>query len=142
MKILFDTSVLVAALSVRHPLHSKALGPFQKVMVGRIEGCFSTHTLAELYSVMTGHPSWRISPLELQQVLEEMLHSFEVIHLTSQDYQQCIQRIASLSFSGGAIFDALHAQTALKANVDTLLTFNKKHFVRLGNDIANLVKEP
>jgi predicted nucleic acid-binding protein len=142
MKILFDTSVLVASLSARHPKHANAFEQLQKVLAGKIKGCFSAHALAELYSVMTGHPSWRISPLDMQKVIRETLNDFEVVSLVSRDYQLALSRLMKLSIAGGGVFDMLHAQAALKANVDTILTLNKKHFVRLGEDIAKLVTEP
>jgi predicted nucleic acid-binding protein len=142
MKILFDTSVLVASLSARHPEHPRAFQQYQKVIMSKVEGCFSTHTLAELYSVMTGHPSWRISPSDLQKVIEEELNAFEVISLSTRDYQNAVASLVKLAITGGGIFDMLHAQAALKAKADVLLTLNKKHFIRLGEEVANLVKEP
>ena len=44
--------------------------------------------------------------------------------------------------SGGAIYDALIAQCALKAKAQFLYTWNVKHFTRLGPEIANRVREP
>jgi predicted nucleic acid-binding protein len=142
MKTLFDTSVLVAALSTRHPAHQRAFEQLQKVTAGKLKGCLSTHALAELYSVMTGHPSWRISPSDLQRVLEEMLATFEVIPLSPREYQNAIARLVELSVTGGGVFDMLHARAALKAKAEVILTLNKKHFIRLGEDVAKLVKEP
>jgi predicted nucleic acid-binding protein len=142
MTILFDTSVLVAALSARHPEHAPSFEPFQNVIAGKVKGCFSTHALAELYSVMTGHPSWRISPSDMEQVINQLLRSFDVVSLSSRDYQVALSRLTKLSIPGGGIYDALHAQAALKSKADVLLTLNKKHFLRLGADITKLVKEP
>ncbi|WP_242051572.1 hypothetical protein [Nostoc sp. FACHB-280] len=50
--------------------------------------------------------------------------------------------MATLNFPGGAIFDALIAQAALKAQVDILLTLNPNHFTRLGSAIASIVQVP
>lgn len=47
-----------------------------------------------------------------------------------------------LGIKGGGIYDALIAQAALQAKADVLLTANAKHFVRLGERIANLVQVP
>jgi len=38
--------------------------------------------------------------------------------------------------------DMLIARCAVKAGAATLLTWNVRHFVRLGQDIARLVKTP
>ena len=56
MKVLFDTSVFVAALEVSHPRHSVCLPWLQQAQEKKIEGYFSTHTYAELYSVLTRLP--------------------------------------------------------------------------------------
>jgi predicted nucleic acid-binding protein len=53
-----------------------------------------------------------------------------------------IKRLQGLQFSGGAIYDALIAQAALKAKVTVLYSFNAAHFVRLGADVATLVVKP
>ncbi|MCC5637464.1 hypothetical protein LC593_16760 [Nostoc sp. CHAB 5844] len=50
--------------------------------------------------------------------------------------------MTTLNLPGGAIFDALIAQAALKAQVDVLLTLNPNHFTRLGNAIAQIIQVP
>ncbi len=49
MKILFDTSVLVAALVQKHPKHERALPWLSKAIRNEFEFIVSSHTLAELY---------------------------------------------------------------------------------------------
>jgi predicted nucleic acid-binding protein len=56
MKVLFDTSVLVAAFEVSHPRHGICLPWLQRVQTSDIDGYVSTHTFAELYSVLTRLP--------------------------------------------------------------------------------------
>ena len=56
MKVLFDTSVLVAAFEVSHSRHSVCLPWLQRAQEKEIDGYLSTHTLAELYSVLTRLP--------------------------------------------------------------------------------------
>ncbi|MGI8499564.1 MAG: type II toxin-antitoxin system VapC family toxin [Hassallia sp.] len=56
MKVLFDTSVLVAAFEVSHPRYGVCLPWLQRVQVSEIDGYLSTHTFAELYSVLTRLP--------------------------------------------------------------------------------------
>lgn len=63
MKVLFDTSVLVAAMLAEHPRHPESLPWLQRVQVKEIAGFVSTHTLAELYAVLTRLPRTpRINP--------------------------------------------------------------------------------
>jgi predicted nucleic acid-binding protein len=143
MKILFDTSVLVAAFEVSHPRHGVCLPWLQRVQEEEIDGYLSTHTLAELYSVLTRLPvKPPISPALAQRLLDENLQLFVAIPLTADNYQQAIARMVRLNLPGGGIFDALIAQAALKAEVDRLFTLNPSHFTRLGQDLAQLVQVP
>lgn len=50
--------------------------------------------------------------------------------------------MVKLGFTGGAIYDSLIAHCALKIKVNKILTLNGKHFLRLGNYIADLVEIP
>ncbi|HEV2064753.1 MAG TPA: PIN domain-containing protein, partial [Thermoanaerobaculia bacterium] len=63
MKVLFDTSVLVAAMVEPHPVHERALSWLKRARVGDFEFLVASHTLAELYAVLTTLPVRpRISP--------------------------------------------------------------------------------
>ncbi|MBD2598094.1 PIN domain-containing protein [Nostoc spongiaeforme FACHB-130] len=143
MKILFDTSVLVAAIVAEHPHYSIALPWLQRVQAEQIEGFVSNHTLAELYAILTRLPQKpKIKPELAQRLVQENLAKFHKIVLTTEDYQDTVARMVSLNLPGGGIYDALIAQAAIKANVDVLLTLNANDFTRLGEDIARLVQSP
>ncbi|MEH2459075.1 type II toxin-antitoxin system VapC family toxin [Nostoc sp.] len=143
MKVLFDTSVLVAALTVNHPKHSVCFSRLKAAKSLEVQGFISTHSLAETYSVITRLPIQpRITPQQAQRIIVDILQYLEGIPLLSNDYQAAIAQMATLNFPGGGIFDALIAQAALKAEVAVLLTLNPNHFTRLGNAIANLVQVP
>lgn len=141
LKILFDTSALVAAILVKHPHHSYCWSYLEKVKTGEITGLIATHTLAELFSVLSSFPSQpRLSPQITQQLIKENIKEFQIIVLTESDYYQVIEKMVNLGFTGGAIYDGLIAHCALKMKVDKILTLNSKHFIRLGNGIAELVE--
>jgi predicted nucleic acid-binding protein len=143
MKVLFDTSVLVPAFEVSHPRHGVCLSWLQRAQEKEIDGYLSTHTFAELYSVLTRLPVRSpISPVLAQRLIDENLHLFVAIPLTVDNYQQAIACMVRLNLPGGGIFDALIAQAALKAEVDILLTLNPNHFTRLGEDVARQVQVP
>jgi predicted nucleic acid-binding protein len=143
MKVLFDTSVFVAAFEVSHPRHGVCLPWLQRVQEKEISGYLSTHTFAELYSVLTRLPVRpTIAPAIAQRLIDENLRLFVAIPLTAHDYQQAIACMVGLKLPGGGIFDALIAQAALKAEVDVLLTLNPGHFTRLGKDLAQMVQVP
>lgn len=143
MKVLYDTSLLIAALLVEHANHALALPKLELAQRGEVQGYLSTHSLAELYSVMTRlPPPLRVLPLEAEATIADLLQYLEPVSLIGSDYQRVIARMASLKLVGGGVFDAVIAQAALKASVDCLLTLNPKDFTRLGDDVAALVQVP
>lgn len=143
VKVLFDTSVLVAALIVSHPQHPLCFPHLKAAESWQVEGFISTHTLAETYSVMTRLPVQpRIVPAQAQSLITDISQYLSSVPLLSDNYLAAIAQMVALNLPGGGIFDALIAQAALKANVDILLTLNPNHFTRLGAAIANLVQVP
>jgi predicted nucleic acid-binding protein len=142
MKYLFDTSVLVAAMLTGHNSHAACLPLLQQAQTRQIDGLISTHTLAELYSVLTRIPQTKITPTLAQELIRDNLQAFEFVPLTAEDYTAAIALMVHHQLPGGGIFDALIAQAALKAEVDVILTLNAKHFIRLGAVIAEKVQQP
>lgn len=143
MKVLFDTSVIIAALLPKHPSHSPCFAKLQAAELHQIQGYLSTHSLAELYSVMTRMPSQpKMTPREAQSLLERCLQYLDAVPLETADYQAAIAQMTTLNLPGGGIFDALIAQAALKISADQILTLNPNHFTRLNSTIAQIVKVP
>src|SRR4030067_2555948 len=126
MKVLFDTSVLVAALLDSHPNHTKAFSWLSKVIHGQVEGYIGIHTLAELYAILTSLPIQRkVTSNEILKLIQNsVLSVFNIIELTKTDYPQVLESLAHNNIRGGATYDAVIAHAAFKAKVDKLLTFN------------------
>ncbi len=143
MKVLFDTSVLVAAMVASHPRHSGCLPWLQAIRDRQHIGAIAAHTLAESYAVLTRLPlRSQITGNLAQRLLSENLVDFEVISLTVEDYQTVIETMVQYNVIGGEIYDALIAHAAVKSGVEILLTLNPKHFIRLGEEIETLVQVP
>jgi len=144
MKILFDTSVLIAAMVEVHPSHDPAFDWLRKAKAEEIEGFVCSHTLAETYAVLTKLPiSPKISPNMAQRLIRDnLLSCTRVITLTSKDYTLVIDRLAGFGESGGVIYDALIVQAAKKAKADLLLTLNIKDFKRVWPERPNIIKSP
>ncbi|MGG6270037.1 type II toxin-antitoxin system VapC family toxin [Leptolyngbya sp. AN03gr2] len=143
MNVLYDASVLIAALLIEHENHNLALSRLEMARQGVVKGYVSTHSLAELYSVMTRLPlPLRVLPDEAEAAIVDLLDYLEPVPLFADEYQQAIRRMVTLKLVGGGIFDAVIAQAALKAEVEQLLTFNPKDFTRLGDEIASIVQVP
>ncbi len=143
MKLLFDTSSLVAAFLPSHPAHPAAWEWLEQTLEGRHQGLIATHSLAELYAVLTRLPLRPpIPPSVALQLIEENLEGFQTVVLGATDYRAVLGRLEKLNLAGAAVYDALIAQGALKAKADGLITLNPSHFRRLGQDIEALVRVP
>jgi predicted nucleic acid-binding protein len=144
VKVLFDTSAIVAAIVEAHPKHEESLLWLQKAKNNEIEGVISSHTSIELYSVLTSLPvSPRISPaLAWQLIRENIIKSFELITCTKNDHFSILQMLMENQIIGGASYDGLIAYAAEKAKVDKLLTLNSEDFLRVNPTAANIISEP
>ena len=128
---LFDTSSLLAGLLEDHPAHVRAFPWMEKVQRGEITGYISLHTLAELYSNLTGKlgSSLGIGIADALRMIEvNVLTLFEIVSLTTDDYIAILTNAAAVGMKGGAISDGIIGFAAWKQGVDSLVTLNKKHF--------------
>lgn len=144
MKVLADTSVLVPAMVTTHPWHSRAYPWLNRALGGEFDFLVASHTLAELYAVLTTRPGGtRLSPINaLRAIQENIIASATVVSLTSTDYVSVIKSMVEFSITGGAIYDALIVRAAQKARVDKLLTFNISDFQRIWPDGKDIIHEP
>jgi predicted nucleic acid-binding protein len=143
VKVLFDTSILVAGSLTQHPSYDPCFAQLKAAQVGQIQGYLSTHSLAETYSVLTRLPIQpRLTPSYAESVILNLLRFLEPISIDSADYLAAIAQMRTLNLPGGGIFDSLIAQAALKAQVDRILTLNPSHFTRLSEAIAHLTQVP
>lgn len=142
MRILFDTSVLIAALVVAHPRHEDAAARLEQVHVGEIDLVICAHAVAELFSTLTSLPlSPRIRPGEARRLIREgVLSRAEIIPLDPEDYGAVIDEAAELGLESGIIYDALHARAARKSAVDRLWTFNVRDFDRVWPDHGGIIE--
>jgi len=101
----------------------------------------ATHTLAELYAVLTCLPLRRpIPPKVALELIEANLKGFQVVALSLSNYRSVLYRLERLDLAGGAVYNALIAQAALRAKTDLLLFLNPDCFRHLGSDVeAKLV---
>lgn len=144
MRILVDTSTLVAAMMEDHPAHARVLPWLQKIREGTHTGLVAAHSLAELYAILTSLPIQpRISPAVAQQLIRRnVLDLFEVVALSDSDYITVLDHLTDLGIVGGATYDALILQAAAKANVDQVITLNEKDFRRVYPDLADRIISP
>lgn len=144
MKIMVDTSVMVAAIVQAHPGHARALPWLAGAQSGEHECFISSHSMMELYAVLTSlplHP--RIRPdLAHRLIIENIESKVGVVELSAADYRSVLDGVKALGLTGGIVYDALIAFAAHKAKVDSLLTFNVPDFRRVWPEGADRVAAP
>jgi predicted nucleic acid-binding protein len=133
MKTLFDTSLIIAALVESHPMHARAFPWLKQAKLKSFELIVASHTLAELYAVLSTLPvKPRISPAVAWRLIHENIETIsKVISLTPAEYSGVIKLLSESGLTGGIVYDALVARVAQKAKVKRLLTFNSDHFNRV-----------
>jgi predicted nucleic acid-binding protein len=133
VKILLDTSVLVAAFVEHHPRHAASLACHRDALRADEGLCIAAHSLAEVYAVLTRLPVRPpIAPgVARRLVRENLLGGAKVIEMDREDYAAVLDRMADNALTGGAIYDALVVQAALKADVDRVHTWNGADFRRV-----------
>ena len=144
MKVLLDTSVLVAALVEPHPEHQRALPWLSKNKPRASELVISSHSIAELYAVLSTLPvSPRISPgLAWRLIHESVEPRVSIVPLSSSDYLATIKHMSDLGFSGGAVYDALIVKAAQKSEAARIVTFNVNDFKRVWPEGADHIIAP
>jgi predicted nucleic acid-binding protein len=135
MKILFDSSIIIAAFIESHPKHSVALSYLVKAKKKEFELLVSSHTILEVYSVLTSAPfNPRITPQIAKQLIENNIKNLaKIISLSAKDYFKILDKVSHSNLSGGIVYDAIIMECALISNADEVLTFNIKDFLKLAN---------
>ena len=144
MRVLLDTSVLIAAMVESHPAHGRSLPWLQRIHAGDITGCVAAHSLAETYAVLTRLPIQpRITPqLAVQIITHNVLDHCTIIALTSDDYTHVLVDLATRGLAGGVIYDALAVYVGQQAAVDQIITLNAKDFRRIAPQLGDTIVEP
>lgn len=133
MKILYDTSVLIAASVSAHPRHEECNRFFNLGKSGNHEMVICSHSIAESFSALTRllvQP--RISPNIARQIIKEnLLSGTRIVSLVQVDYLKALDIALDTGISGGTIYDALLLVVARKERVAKIATLNTKHFLRM-----------
>ena len=111
-------------------MHERSLVWLKRAKAEELEMLVASHTIAELYGVLTTLPVRpRITPdTALRLILENVRKIAKVVPLSVSDYEATIDRLAELGISGGAVYDALIARAAEKSGAERLLTLNASDF--------------
>jgi predicted nucleic acid-binding protein len=85
----------------------------------------SSHTILEIYSVLTSAPfKPKITPIIAKQLIENNIKKIaKTICLTDEDYFKIVENMSNSNFSGGLVYDAIIVECALKAKVDQIWVY-------------------
>jgi predicted nucleic acid-binding protein len=144
VKVFFDTSVLVAALVRDHQRHERAFDQLRRSRGREPRPVVSSHTLAELYSVLTTLPvSPAITPAMALRLIDESVEAHaEIVPVSTAIYREAIRHLAQQGLSGGVIYDAIACRAAIRAGAEVILTFNTRDFIRIRPPGGPRIEEP
>jgi len=144
MKILFDTSVIIAALVESHPMHQIAFPWLKQSKKNEFELIIGGHTIAELYAVLSTLPTKpRISPAVAWRLIHENIEAIaRIVSLSAAEYSSVIKKISERGLVGGITYDALIAKVAEKSKAEQLLTLNPDHFKRVWPEGEKIIVSP
>ena len=139
MKALLDTSVLVAAFLADHVHHAPSLELF--VRGKKAESFCAARSMAELYATLTRLPGkHRVSGENALLLLAQVRERLHTGQSSGNENYAAIEQACAMGVTGGAVYDALIANCALKAKAEILYTWNVRHFEQLG--IVRRVQTP
>jgi predicted nucleic acid-binding protein len=139
--IFFDTSVIVAASHRADHRHLASLDCL--ICANKESACCGAHSLAEVFSVLTGRPHPLRVPISAALALvEQARNRMKVVALDEDEYFEVVWESAKAGRMGGIIFDALLVACARKAQAGTIYTWNVKHFRLIAPDLAERILEP
>jgi hypothetical protein len=84
----------------------------------------------------------RLSPKDAHSVLDRTFHGkSKVVSIVGEKAFALLESLRDRGITGGAAYDALIAESALRAGAERLLTLNRKHFDRLAPE-GLVIAEP
>jgi predicted nucleic acid-binding protein len=144
VKVLLDTSVLIAALVEAHPRHAQAFLWLQRIRGAEVQAVIAAHAIAETYAMLTVLPVRPpIAPSAAWTLVEHSVLPFvETVDLSSSEVREVIRHLSRRGLTGGVSYDALIAETARKAHAECIITLNGSDFQRVVQEDTPNIREP
>jgi predicted nucleic acid-binding protein len=131
MKGFFDTSVLVPVFYGEHVHHKASLELF--IQFDRTTGCCGAHGLVEVFSTLTRMPGkHRISGGQAMLFIGSIRERLSIVALDGDEHIDALERSAAQGIVGGAVYDAMLAHCAMKAEAEAIYTWNTRHYGQCG----------
>jgi predicted nucleic acid-binding protein len=141
MKGFFDTSVLVPVFYGDHVHHQASLQLF--IQFDKLTGCCGAHSLAEVFSTLTRMPGkHRISGEQAMLFIADIRERLSLIALDANEYAKALEASAARGIVGGGIYDAMLAHCAIKAQAETIYSWNSRHYSQCGPEVTQRLQTP
>ncbi len=129
MRVLLDTSCIVAAALPQHEHHAATITDLARRRAAGHTFVMAAHALLESYAVLTRlPPPHRLSPADAVTVLDRNWGKTETIALTGAEAWRVVRHHAAAGLSGGRVYDGQIAACAQKAKAGEIVTWNVRHF--------------
>jgi predicted nucleic acid-binding protein len=125
-----DASILVESCLEQSPGFSRS-----DELVNASGSITSAHALAETYATLSGDKRLKIPPADAARMVGELAHLLAIRSFDPKQYKELIASAPAKGIRGGAIYDALHAETARVARCQTIHTLNVRHFEHVAPDM-------
>jgi predicted nucleic acid-binding protein len=125
MKAYWDSSAVIEACN----------SPVLRARLHRERGLTRTHTLAEVFSTLTGgNLAFRLDADAAAQTVANLATDLDFHDLAAADVLTALKEARKIGVRGGRIHDYLHAVAAQKSGAKKLLTLDKNDF----NDLTQV----
>jgi len=144
MKVLFDTSALMALFVSKHPNHKAAINYFLDAKKNNATFYICTHTIAEFYRNLTSGRKYLnySSAMAHRLITESITEHFTAVSLDVNDYVAVVNQMKKASLHGAIIYDGLIARASSRVNADFLVTYNVEDFQRVWQLTSSKLVEP
>ena len=141
MKAFFDSSVLVPVFYGDHMHHRASLDRF--IQFDKSGACCGAHSLVEVYSTLTRMPGrHRISGEQAMLFIQDVRERLAIVALSASEYAEALEVASTRGIVGGGIYDAMLAHCAMKANAETIYTWNSRHYSLCGQEVVARLRSP
>ena len=129
MRVLLETSCLVAAILPQHEHHDATASNLARRRAAGQTIVMAAHAVLEAYAVLTRlPPPHRLSPADASAVLARNWAKAETVALTASESWRVLEQLGAKGVGGGRVYDGCISACARKAKADAILTWNVRHF--------------
>ncbi len=118
MSAYWDSSALVESI----------FEPSLQIRLRREHGVTRSHTLAEVFAVLTGNPQNRIEAEAAAALVGQIAAGLDFVELTAAEMLLALNSARKLGVRGGRVHDYFHAVAAKKSGAKKIVTLDKNDF--------------